>query len=1210
MIKCNLNWFKKQREKILNEILPSSTASVLNRWDVGFQAYRSWFDAVFRSKKLVDYALKKIDDTIKSQSNPFVVWAEAHNIIVSSMKNVVTLLSSRDDISPSFLKTINKAIEWFENIYDTVYLKVVQDRINWKGQKKISVHEEASREAAKIIATTFEIIFKPKDGLWEKWPALSFLRHFAEDYSWKLEEFRKFWSVDLMEELFWIDWDKISKSEAFWFDYLLWPWSINSDWTYSNYWVKGHQEYLTALLYNISNSKPLQFLWKATLLLRNLWRRWLFFVDPAWALNMYMSNGMQYVSVMKKQTEWFPDWSFEKASELLYMWDGDMPMSEKNRMKEAYIWIRSWLARKWIISKYGTKDARESIIFWVEQWFYALGNEYDIMIAVKNEAIDQWYTPQQFNKEVEENNPRVRMVILQWYENYRRSIWAWEYWKLMTQVAWTSWQAILWFFYEWQTFLLNFFMAKTISDYNNWVNAYNKTRQSWKEHTMFGWSDKTEIYGDYLNKTAPFWSILARLWNAYLYASRQIRIWDDDDDDDDDETRSNKMFKLRDWMISMNPAAVWMKVTWQPFNEAVSWTRELMDGNEAAAYNKYWTALEAYFRKPKMFLKALMAITNMSSDTDVRSVSAALANFAWWTIYHVLWEDYSYSEYQKVWLKVDDTFATVLFSRFDDEEMSYINKVIKNIKMWAELERDQMWFITKQLPLVWEMIQVYKWAKWFFDPDVNLRSKSQLNADTELIIKHPSFNSISVWIIPKDVTPIEWSIYRDRYFKAWAGTSKNQKIIEAELIKEVWKEKAEKIQAEIQKRLMDEPTWEWKNRNKYAEMNIYLNNNVKNTSLIRDVYAAQLENNYKNQNGIKSSMSPWETIKMKSDLWNKYGWLLHTELKDRIKYEKFIDEYFLRRIPSLQKYIKNADEFNDISLDSNGRSKAQMPLAKLESLDEKWYMTKVMTTIDVLNWKIDWFWALAIQEKLSWLYSKSTDSDESKIKMLESKLNIASYLQNLAVSRWYWNYEQWAIAAPIVASAISILPEYLKSDKVSAANKDIATKALYNISKDVVKNLSNAFDNDAIWLYSKWEYKKYTNSYNAVKSYYQKQPYYDKYYVVNPQWGYRNYTKPERDTIKNYAKSYWEQYFVRLNWYDKTSFLTPDGISGWKTTVLKPKSAKPRELSRRAVYARSNEAGRVATPGDPKPIVWTLNDGWSDSKQRKKSNWKSRKAKS
>jgi hypothetical protein len=62
---------------------------------------------------------------------------------------------------------------------------------------------------------------------------------------------------------------------------------------------------------------------------------------------------------------------------------------------------------------------------------------------------------------------------------------------------------------------------------------------------------------------------------------------------------------------------------------------------------------------------------------------------------------------------------------------------------------------------------------------------------------------------------------------------------------------------------------------------------------------------------------------------------LHTELKDRIKYEKFIDEYFLRRIPSLQKYIKNADEFNDISLDSNGRSKAQMPLAKLESLDEK-----------------------------------------------------------------------------------------------------------------------------------------------------------------------------------------------------------------------------------------------------------------------------------
>jgi len=36
---------------------------------------------------------------------------------------------------------------------------------------------------------------------------------------------------------------------------------------------------------------------------------------------------------------------------------------------------------------------------------------------------------------------------------------------------------------------------------------------------------------------------------------------------------------------------------------------------------------------------------------------------------------------------------------------------------------------------------------------------------------------------------------------------------------------------------------------------------------------------------------------------------------------------------------------------------------------------------------------------------------------------------------------------------------------------------------------------------------------------------------------------------------------------------------------LKPKSAKPRELSRRAVYARSNEAGRVATPGDPKPIV-------------------------
>jgi len=39
-------------------------------------------------------------------------------------------------------------------------------------------------------------------------------------------------------------------------------------------------------------------------------------------------------------------------------------------------------------------------------------------------------------------------------------------------------------------------------------------------------------------------------------------------------------------------------------------------------------------------------------------------------------------------------------------------------------------------------------------------------------------------------------------------------------------------------------------------MNIYLNNNVKNTSLIRDVYAAQLENNYKNQNGIKGSMSP------------------------------------------------------------------------------------------------------------------------------------------------------------------------------------------------------------------------------------------------------------------------------------------------------------------------------------------------------------------
>jgi len=245
---------------IIKETIPSTTANVLQRSDVGFGTYRIAFDATFRNKKLVDKVEKYIDDAIKNWSNPFENWKEAHQVISQSLNDMLTLLQWDKNISQRFLSTVRSAIENFEN--------ASEESIKW----------------------TFNIIFRPNEKFWEKWPALSFLKKFSDWYEKNIDQFRKVWSKDIMEDLFWVDWTKLTDAEAFWFDYTFWPLTIEKDGQVNDSWISPHQNSLTAMLDHASKSKLAQFIWNATILLRNLWRRWLFFVDPAWASNLYLTN--------------------------------------------------------------------------------------------------------------------------------------------------------------------------------------------------------------------------------------------------------------------------------------------------------------------------------------------------------------------------------------------------------------------------------------------------------------------------------------------------------------------------------------------------------------------------------------------------------------------------------------------------------------------------------------------------------------------------------------------------------------------------------------------------------------------------------------------------------------------------------------------------------------------------------------------------------
>lgn len=1169
-LKCTIENETKWLMKKLADFFPTTIASVLQKSDVWYQIVQNAFDSKIRMKETI----QRIEADRKELWDIayFENWWIFNKELIDIVESII--FEHWDSISSKFRKTLERTLT-----------------------NLLNIESEAWRNP--LLKKTYDILYT-------KWQdvhkILSFMKAFNQwDYKTKLEEFIENWDLTLMEELYWIDWTKLTPAEAFWFNHLLWPDELKNE-KFSYFWWM-HAALEGNFLYRKFTS--------AALYVRNIWRLIYPFVSMAWYIWTYALSWIFYLPMSVKKTSRSKD-LFLQATNLMLQADEYPQVIAAlkqdwwimNRIRVAYSQLKTLLSEKKLVNKMTIDDWRNSIKFWVEQLIYSYASWNEIWHHVVNVALERWISEEQFAYMIKNEPWTAVLIVSEWYHRYRGVIWVWENSWFATDRTWSKSQVIMWGFSKVGTWMLSYFlwsfqyMVKTI------IEEMWRTAVFWKERYMWWWSaSKTATF---LNWSSPFLWVLSMLINWYIMWNRMMRIWDDDDEDEE-KTFTEKMKFLFAFISSTIPWIVWGKILFDRYWWLNPFPYMLWNETGLQYYKWAMDSLERMlFPKTRILLKFFQAWAWFIMNEENRNLAyLALSLHSWW-IYYMLWEWLDGEWFALNKFPIYQEYKTMLFSTPTEYQNNEIEKIKKNIKMWITLEDWMMNFLWKEFPLVWDFLAISREFK-------NRVSDWEIEKVQKEMIANEWYKQLVEWKIPQDISNLEWAIYRDRYFKWSRYDDKNDKfsnnldLIYAEYKNAWWNvEEAKTTLASA----LSKASFNEKNKISYAQMQLMLDKDVKNPWLVREMLWSRLEAKAKNELWIRWAWTTEQQNEIKWILFKQYWWLLNSELKDRSQYNLMMSEYLIRRLPSFQKYVTNLDDMQSLV---SSDWKASSPRPEFNEDWKKviqWHWLNMIAIQSIMKWDLDWYAALNIKDTIDWLYPKSPKS-------LESIMDFTKLLVDVAHRNWYDKTSHALLVAPLIAKSISMLPAFIESNDVSQESKNDALNSIFNISKDIVKSVEESKVNDEIWFYDnstwkiKWSsYKKYKNSYDSIKDYYQKQPYYEKYYPVYPAKWYWNYKDAERDTIKNYSRAYWEQYFVRLNWYDKTSFLTPDGISGWKSTVLKPKAAQPRLLWRRAIFAKSIEAANVTTPGNSKPIVWTLNDWWLGDAKRKKSSWTSRKTKS